>query len=236
MISRSVQEYLKTIYILQDARDAFEAVSTNLVAEKMEVAAASATQMIKRLADRRLVQYTPYRGVELTEPGKNTALEIIRHHRLLELYLKEALGYSWDEVDTEADKLEHVISEDFEDRIDAALDYPTVGVHGEPIPSKAGHVETANYHCLSDLQVGQIAVIRQVSDRSSEMLLYIDEMGLTLGTRVEVRERAPFGGPLVLQVDSHKELVLGLKVAEQIDVAACEHGDSTPITSGGDST
>ena len=219
MISRSVQEYLKTIYKLQDACDAFEAVSTNLVAEKMEVTAASATQMIKRLADRRLVQHTPYRGVGLTEPGKKIALEIIRHHRLLELYLKQVLGYSWDEVDAEADKLEHVISEDFEDRIDAALDYPTVGVHGEPIPGKGGHVESANYQRLSDLQVGQIAVIRQVSDRSSEMLRYIDEMGLTLGTRVEVRERPPFDGPLVLQVDSDKEQVLGLKVAGQIDVA-----------------
>ena len=219
MITQSVQDYLKTIYKLQNGRDALETVNTSRLAEKMEVKDSSVTNMIKRLADMRLVRHTPHRGAELTEPGKKIALEILRHHRLLELYLKQALGYSWDEVDTEADKLEHVISEDFEDRIDAALDYPTVGVHGEPIPSKGGHVETANYQPLSDLQVGQIAVIRQVSDGSSEMLRYIDEMGLTLGTRVEVRERAPFDGPLVLQVDSDKEQVLGLKVAGQIDVA-----------------
>lgn len=139
MISESVQDYLKAIYMLANSPDTGDGVvTTSLLAERMGVSAASATNMIKKLADIRLAEHMPYQGVELTEAGKKVSLEIIRHHRLLELYLSEALGFAWDEVDAEADRLEHAISEDFEDRIDRALGSPIVGAHGEPIPSRRG--------------------------------------------------------------------------------------------------
>ena len=218
MISQSMQDYLKAIYKLQKGQAATEAVTTSLVSEKMDVVPASATNMIKKLAELRLVHYTPYRGVGLTDAGERVALEIIRHHRLLELYLKETLGYSWDSVDAEAEQLEHVISEEFEERIDATLGHPTVGVHGEPIPSKEGEIEQVDYLRLTQLQVGQKAVIRQVSDRNPDMLRYMETLGLRPEVRVEVWEKNPFNGPLVLKIDSDKEQVLGLGVADHIYV------------------
>ena len=162
----------------------------------------------------------PYQGVELTSAGEKIALETIRHHRLIELYLAQALGYSWDQIDAEADRLEHAISEEFEDRIDKALGYPTVGAHGEPIPTKQGQIEDLEYARLSDLAIGQPAVIRRVSDRNPEMLRYMERLGLQLGTRVEVREKAPFSGPLQVQIDADKEESLGLEVAHNIFVDA----------------
>ncbi|MBQ35174.1 MAG: DtxR family transcriptional regulator, partial [Gemmatimonadaceae bacterium] len=135
MLSEAVQDYLKSIYKLGRSPEVETMVSTTLIAERMGVSAASATNMIKKLAEMRLLEHRPYQGVVLTPAGVKIALEIVRHHRLLELYLRQALGYDWDAVDAEADRLEHAISEDFEDRIDEALGYPTVGAHGEPIPT-----------------------------------------------------------------------------------------------------
>ena len=219
MISPAVEDYLKTIYKLQTGRSTRNAVTTSLIAENMKVAPASATKMIKKLAELNLLEHAPYRGVELTRSGEMIALEIIRHHRLLELYLSEALGYRWDEVDAEADRLEHAISEEFEDRIDAALGHPRVGAHGEPIPTKQGSMDRVDYLSLSELQVGQPAVIREVNDHSSEMLRYMEKMGLQLGACVEIRSKAPFRGPLLLQVDSREgEQSLGLEVAHNIFV------------------
>ena len=135
VISESVQDYLKSIYKIAHSHDSEECkVTTSLLAERMDVSAASATNMIKKLADMRLVVHTPYQGVELSHAGQKMALEIIRHHRLLELYLSQALDFAWDQLDAEADRLEHAISEDFEERIDHALGHPMVGAHGEPIP------------------------------------------------------------------------------------------------------
>ena len=219
MISSAVEDYLKAIYKLQMERGAQNAVTTSLIAEKMKVSPASATKMIKRLAELNLLEHAPYRGVELTRSGEKIALEIIRHHRLLELYLSEALGYRWDEVDAEADRLEHAISEEFEDRIDEALGHPRIGAHGEPIPTKQGNMDRVEYLSLSELQVGQPAVIREVNDHSAEMLRYMEQMGLQLGACVEVRSKAPFRGPLLLQIDSREEeQSLGLEVAQNIFV------------------
>ena len=164
------------------------------------------------------MRYTPYRGVELTLAGEKIALEMIRHHRLLELYLAEALGYSWDQVDAEADKLEHVISEEFEDRIDDVLNFPTLDPHGAPIPSKGGAMKHREYLRLVELPVGKTAVIRQVSDQDPDMLRYMEALGLKPGACVEVREKASFSGPLVLKIDSGEEQVLGLEVADHIYV------------------
>ena len=142
-----------------------------------------------------MVEYTPYRGVNLSEAGEKIALEIIRHHRLLELYLAEALGYSWDEVDAEAEKLEHVISEEFEDRIDEILGFPTIDPHGAPIPSRKGDIYHRTSLPLSQLQAGQSAIVQEVSDQNPELLRYVEDLGLKLGTRMQVQERAPFNGP-----------------------------------------
>ena len=216
MITEAVQDYLKTIYKLQQDGER-SAVNTSLVAESMQVSAASATNMIKKLAEMNLVDHQPYQGVVLTGAGEKMALEILRHHRLLELYLADALGYSLDEVHDEAERLEHAISEDFEDRIDRALGYPTVGAHGEPIPTKHGQIASHDYDSLAEVEVGQAVVVRQVSDHSPEMLRYMIDKGLVLGAQVEVRERAPFSGPLRLGVKTAEEHV-SLEVAQHIFV------------------
>ena len=220
MLSQAIEDYLKFIYKLQHSGNPEQRVTTSVIAGRLGVSAASATNMIKKLAEMHLLVHAPYQGVELTSAGEKIALETIRHHRLIELYLAHALGYSWDQIDAEADRLEHAISEEFEDRIDKALGYPTVGAHGEPIPTKQGQIEDLEYGRLSDLAIGQPAVIRRVSDRNPEMLRYMERLGLQLGTRVEVREKAPFSGPLQVQIDADKEESLGLEVAHNIFVDA----------------
>ncbi|MFP6593016.1 MAG: metal-dependent transcriptional regulator [Candidatus Latescibacterota bacterium] len=222
MLSKAVQDYLKVIYKLSRAPEAAAMVSTTLIAERMEVSAASATNMIKKLAELRLLEHRPYQGVELTPSGVKMALEIVRHHRLLELYLRQALGYNWDTVDAEAERLEHAISEDFEDRIDEVLGFPTVGAHGEPIPTKDGSIAKPEYSRLADLRKGQRACIRQVSDRDPELLRYLDRSGLVLGTRIRISEKAPFHGPIRLDVFERGEQHIGLDVAEAIYVDVIE--------------
>lgn len=219
MISQAAEDYLKNIYKLQKGREAVNKVTTSLIAERMAVAAASVTNMVKKLAEMNLLSHTPYQGVVLTKAGEKIALETIRHHRLLELYLSEALDYPWDEVDAEAERMEHAISEEFEDRIDQVLGHPTVGAHGEPIPTKQGNIARPDYLSLADLEIGEQAIIRQVSDRDPEMLRYMIELGLTLGTCVEVYEKAPFKGPLQVRIGTAGKQSLGLELAAHIFVA-----------------
>ncbi len=220
MLTQAIEDYLKTIYKLQHSDEHDGRVTTSVIASRMEVAAASATNMIKKLAELNLLMHTPYHGVELTASGEQIALETIRHHRLIELYLSQALGYSWDQIDAEADRLEHAISEEFEDRIDEALGHPTVGAHGEPIPTKQGQIDRPQYRRLSELKDGQSAIIRRVSDRNPQMLRYMENLQLLLGTRVEVTAKAPFNGPLQLKIGTaqQKEVSLGLEVAGSIFV------------------
>ncbi|MCZ6632790.1 MAG: metal-dependent transcriptional regulator [bacterium] len=218
MIGQAAQDYLKVIYKLQKGREPRTSVNTSTIAEQMDVAAASTTNMVKKLAEMKLLQHTPYQGVKLTDAGEKIALEIIRHHRLLELYLSEALGYGWDEVDAEADRLEHVISEEFEDRIDKMLGHPTIDPHGDPIPTKDGNIAKGDYWQLSQVESGQTVVIRQVNDQSSEMLRYLESLGLKPKVTVEVLDRAPFNGPLQVRVGEGKEVALGLEVADQVYV------------------
>ena len=219
MLSQAAQDYLKEIYKIQKASDPSISVNTSAIAAKMDVAAASVTNMVKKLAALKLVRHTPYQGVELTSAGVQIALEILRHHRLLELYLAKTLGYGWDRVDAEADKLEHVISEEFEDRIDEALGHPTTDPHGSPIPTKEGNIPEENVFPLSGVQTDQRAVIRQVNDQSPEMLRYMESLGLTPEIMVEVLEQAPFGGPLLVRVNGGKKHSLGLEVARHIYVS-----------------
>ena len=218
-ISHAVQDYLKAIYKLENSHEADGSVNTKVLSEQMDVAAASVTNMVKRLAEMKLVAYTPYKGFALTGAGEKIALEVIRHHRLLERYLADTLGYSWDEVDAEADRLEHVISEEFEDRIDAALGFPTTDPHGDPIPGKDGTIKKHDTERLSEIEAGKTVVIKQVSDDSSEMLRYMDGLGLRPLATVQVVDRAPFNGPMLVSVDQSGEHSLGLEVAGHIFVS-----------------
>ncbi len=221
MISESVQDYLKTIYKLQEDNGV---VSTSALAEAMEVAAASVTGMVKKLAGLKLVRHNPYQGVTLTKAGEKMALEVIRHHRLLELYLAEALGYSWDKVHEEAERLEHVISEEFEEKIFEALGRPTRDPHGDPIPAKDGTLVAGNHERLSDMEPGASGVIRQVSNSDAEMLRYLGTRGLVPNAPVEVLEKAPFNGPVTVKTRENSH-VLGRDLAQLIRVQTRPEGE-----------
>ena len=220
MISQSSQDYLKTIYKLTHGQNPVASVTTSLIAEHRAVAPASVTNMLKKLAAMKLVEHTPYQGVVLTSTGERIALEVIRHHRLLELYLSEVLGFDLDKVDEEADRLEHVISEEFEDKIDRMLGYPTVDPHGAPIPRKDGSIEYDQYLCLADIPAGANVRVRQVSDRSAEMLRYMATMSIKPNVEIEVVSRAPFNGPLEIVVNGKATYSLGLEVAAHIYVSS----------------
>ncbi len=213
-LSPPMEDYLKAIYMIHE-RDA--AVTTTAVATALSVTPASVTGMIKKLAEMKLVRHMPYQGVELTKSGEKIALEIVRHHRLLELFLIESLGYSWDKVHAEADVLEHVISEEFEERIAAQLGNPVVDPHGDPIPAKDGTLIAVAEQSLLQLAPGRSAAITRVSDRNSEMLRYAAELGLRPTVRLTLIAAEPFGGSLRLKV-GNAERSIGRELAAQIFV------------------
>ena len=195
--SPAVEDYAKAIYSLE-ARDG-QPVSTTALAERLEVSAASASGMVKRLGELGLVSHRPYHGVLLTEAGRRVALEVIRHHRLLELYLVESLGVPWDRVHQEAEVLEHVLSEELEELIAAKLGDPTHDPHGDPIPSRELTIEEAPTRSLESLEAGERGTFARVSDSDPEMLRYLSERGIAPGDSLEVVERQPFGGPLFVR-------------------------------------
>ena len=186
MLSESIQDYLKNIYELR--HDNEQRATTNALAARLNVKAGSVTGMLKNLSDMKLVAYEPYQGAVLTPAGEKIALEVIRHHRLLELYLTEAMGYSWDEVHAEADKLEHAISEAFEDKISSMLGDPKVDPHGDPIPAKDGTVAASSRHTLFEAQSGTTVRIERVRDENSELLRQMAALSLVPGTFVTVGE------------------------------------------------
>lgn len=214
MLSQAVEDYLKKIYKLQKS-DA--AVATTEIARAMDVSSASVTNMLKRLDQMGLVAYKSYKGVTLTDSGKKIALEIIRHHRLLELYLKEIMGYSWADLHEEAEHLEHHISEEFENRIDQMLGYPTHDPHGDPIPTRDGKVAARVDDQLSDAKAGTKLEVRRVSDTDPELLHYLEDMGLLPGARVEILKKEPFDGPITVQIDQ-SEKTLGFVIAQKVFV------------------
>jgi len=195
--STAVEDYAKAIYALE-ARDN-QPVSTTALAERMGVTAASASGMVKRLGELGLVTHRRYHGVLLTEAGRRVALEVIRHHRLLELYLVESLGVPWDRVHQEAEVLEHVLSEELEELIAAKLGDPTHDPHGDPIPSRELTIEEAVTASLESLQPGDHGTFARISDSDPDMLRYLAERGIAPGDELEVVERQPFGGPLFVR-------------------------------------
>jgi DtxR family Mn-dependent transcriptional regulator len=211
-----MEDYLKAIYRLRE-RDA--QVSTQRLAEELGVTGPSVTNMVKRLHEMRLVRHSPYRGVELTAAGEKIALEIIRHHRLLELYLAETLGVPWDEVHAEAERLEHHLSEELEARMDSALGHPTHDPHGDPIPSLEGTVQAVAGISLVDLAPGTAARVARVSDRDPEQLRYLGGLGIKPGAVVTVLERLPFEGPIKVEV-AGSEHILGRPLAAIVNVEA----------------
>jgi DtxR family Mn-dependent transcriptional regulator len=204
VFSQAVEDYVKVIYKLQQEE---ETVSTTALARRMKTTPAAATKMMKALADSRLLNYTPYYGVRLTDAGEKVALEVIRHHRLLELYLHQALGYGWDEVDAEAEKLEHHISEDFEDRIERLLDFPVRDPHGDPIPARDGTVAPERGESLAETEAGDTLIILRVRDKDPEALRYLARIGMRLEGVIRVRDKQPFNGPLLLEIDGETHSV-----------------------------
>jgi len=214
-LSDAIEDYAKAIYALQ--RRAGHAVTTNALAERLGVTPSSASAMVKKLADRGLVRHERYHGVELTPAGTRVALEVLRHHRLLELYLAEHLGVPWDRVHEEAEALEHVLSEDLEARIAAKLGQPTHDPHGDPIPSPDLTIDEEDTRSLASLDVGDHGVFVRVSDSDPSMLRYLDERGVRLGDEIEVLDRQPFGGPLTARFGDDAQ-VLGGELATVIRV------------------
>jgi DtxR family Mn-dependent transcriptional regulator len=210
----AMQDYAKAIFTLE-ARGG--AASTNDLAELLEVRPASVSGMLRKLSALGLVQHERYHGVRLTERGRRVALEVIRHHRLLELFLVESLGMSWDEVHAEAEVLEHALSEELEELIAAKLGDPTVDPHGDPIPSRELRLAETAAPVLAELEPGQSGRFVRVSDSDPEMLRYLGERGIVPGATLELVERQPFDGPLFVRVGDAVH-VLGATLARAMRV------------------
>src|SRR4051812_14927863 len=216
MQSEAVQDYVKQIYLLQTRSGK---ATTNEIAGRMDVSAAAATAMVKKLAELGLVEHRRYHGVVLTPAGERVAVEVLRHHRLLELYLTQALGMSWDQVHAEAERLEHVLSEELEAAMDAALGYPDTDPHGDEIPSADLVVRGDAHESLADLEPGQEGVVRRVPDGDPELLQFLGGLGVVPRASFILVAKEPFGGTLTLEIDGEQH-ALGIPVAERIGVEA----------------
>jgi len=217
-ITQAMEDYLKAIYRL---RAAGGEVTTQRLADELGISGPSVTNMVKKLHDLRLVEHARYQGVDLTPAGERVALEVIRHHRLLELYLSQTLGFSWDEVHAEAERLEHHVSEELEARIDSALGFPTHDPHGDPIPRADGEIDAVSPTRLLDLEPGQAATVARVSDRDPELLRFLGRLGLRPGAAVALLEKLPFDGPLRIRVAGQDaEHVIGRPLAAAVNVHA----------------
>ncbi|MHB1537240.1 MAG: metal-dependent transcriptional regulator [Solirubrobacteraceae bacterium] len=217
--SPAVDDYAKAIFVLE-ARSG-DPVPTTALAERLAITPGSVSAMLKKLDDLGLTAHVPYRGVSLTESGRRLALEVIRHHRLLESFLVDALGMPWDRVHAEAEVLEHVLSEELEELIAAKLGHPTVDPHGDPIPSAALELQERLTCSIESLHDGEEGVFVRVSDSDPEMLRYLSDRGISPGDRFVVRERQPFGGP-VFVLFGEREQALGGKLAAAMRVEVDE--------------
>jgi len=215
-LTAAVQDYVKAIYTLDSGEGP---VTTTALAERLDVRPASVSGMLPKLMELGLVEHEPYHGVRLTQRGTRVALEVVRHHRLLELFLVESLGMTWDEVHAEAEVLEHVLSEELEELIAAKLGDPAFDPHGDPIPSRELKVPKDRSRSLHSLEPGERATFVRVSDSDPEMLRFLSDRGIAPGAEIEVVERQPFDGPLYVRAgdDVH---VLGAVLAREMRVTA----------------
>jgi DtxR family transcriptional regulator, Mn-dependent transcriptional regulator len=214
-LTAPVEDYLKAIYAIGKGSGA---AATNEIAQRLALTPASVSGMVRRLADQGLLAYERYRGVKLTESGRRAALRTLRRHRVIEAYLAEALGYPWDRVHDEAERLEHAASDELVDRMAATIGEPEVDPHGAPIPTRDGSVDETVYRSLADLEVGSTGVVVRVSDEDPEMLRYLAELTIVPGKRLTVKAHAPFDGPITLSV-GRQELSIGPALAAQVMVA-----------------
>jgi DtxR family Mn-dependent transcriptional regulator len=214
--TEAVEDYAKALHALAKRSDG--AVSTSALAERLGVSPGSVTAMLKRMGEMGLVDHERYRGALLTPEGERVALEVIRHHRLLEAYLTEVLGMPWDRVHNEAEVLEHYISEELEERIAAALGNPEHDPHGDPIPSRELALESEAGVSLADLELGGTGTLARVSDSDPEMLRFLAERKIRPGSRLAVSEREPFGGSVTIEVDG-KSHAIGAELARRMVIA-----------------
>jgi DtxR family transcriptional regulator, Mn-dependent transcriptional regulator len=214
-LTAPVEDYLKAIYTIGKGTGA---AATNEIAQRLALAPASVSGMVRRLADQGLLAYERYHGVRLTESGRRAALRTLRRHRVIEAYLSEALGYPWDRVHAEAERLEHAASDELVDRMAATIGEPEVDPHGAPIPTKDGSVDETEYTSLADLAVGSSGTVVRVADEDPEMLRYLEELSILPGKRITIKSRAPYDGPITLASGRH-EVTIGPALAAHVLVA-----------------
>lgn len=210
-----MEDYLKAIYAIGKGTGP---AATNEIAQRLALAPASVSGMVRRLAEQGLLAYERYRGVRLTESGRLAALRTLRRHRVIEAYLAKALGYPWDRVHEEAERLEHAASDELVDRMAVTIGEPEVDPHGAPIPTKDGSVDETEYRSLADLDVGVTGMIVRVADEDPEMLRYLAELSVVPGKRIRVKSRAPYGGPISLSV-GRQEMSIGPALAAHVLVS-----------------
>jgi DtxR family Mn-dependent transcriptional regulator len=217
--SSSIEDYIRVIYGLVERG---EAVTNTTLAGRLAVSPSSASGMVTKLSQQGLVEHVPYRGIELTPAGRLLARGVLRRHRLIETYLVQELGYTWDEVHAEADALEHAISDRLVERISAKLGNPVRDPHGDPIPAADGSVEELQTRLLDQLEPGVVGQIVRVWDTDPDMLRYLAEHSIGIGERIEVVERQPFGGSLVVKIGPPPDATthsLGKEIAQALSVA-----------------
>nr|BFF39117.1 metal-dependent transcriptional regulator [Tenacibaculum mesophilum] len=213
MFSQSEENYIKTMYHL--AADYKKGISTNAIAKKLDTKASSVTDMVKKLSEKNVVSYKKYQGVTLTDFGKKIAANIVRKHRLWEVFLVDKLNFSWDEVHEVAEQLEHIKSPKLINELDAFLDYPKRDPHGDPIPDKEGNLQIIEKSLLPTLKKNEIGVCVGVDDSSSEFLRFLDKQEIALGKQIKVVEKEPFDGSLVIEMDG-KTLTVSNKIASNL--------------------
>jgi DtxR family Mn-dependent transcriptional regulator len=214
-VTAPVEDYLKVIFELESAAGV---AGTNEIAAELGFAPASVSGMVRRLAEQGLITHERYRGVRLTKAGRRAALRTIRRHRVIEAYLTRALGYPWDRVHDEAERLEHAASDELIDRMAAAIGEPTTDPHGAPIPTREGTLDEPPLPTLDEIEVGERVSVQRVGDRDPGQLRYLAELGITPGRHVEIVSRAPFDGPIALRVGNRTRSI-GPALARQILVA-----------------
>ena len=218
VLSGPVEDYLKAIYDLERVG---EPASTNDIALRLAISPASVSGMVRRLAEHGLITHEPYRGVRLTIEGRRAALRTLRRHRILECYLTEVLGYPWDRVHEEAERLEHAASEELIERMAASLGDPVQDPHGAPIPTREGTVEEATLRTLAEVAAGERLRVRRVEDDDAERLRYLAELGIRPGALMRILDKAPFDGPITLWVDDAgggATRAIGVGLAQQVFV------------------
>ncbi|AZR82373.1 metal-dependent transcriptional regulator [Thiomicrospira sp. S5] len=218
MASKALEDYLKIIYKLEEANETDKGVSTSAIAERLAISQASVSNMLKKLADKALIRYEPYYGVALSDAGRKVALGMIRKHRILELFLVERLGYQWDEVDEEAEVLEHAISDKLTNRMWEELGRPTEDPHGSPIPDESGEMIEQAAIGLSQADLETTLEVIRIQNRSPEELRYLFSIGLVKGAKVRVLQKAPFDGPISIEIAGTQH-PLDFRLAESIFVA-----------------